>query len=186
VREGLAPLPEGFVPLVETLRAPRREPEAPGTHAGVVPRTQTDDAPLAQIGQARLAQAGDPPRADANHPFATLVGEIALARLAAHEAYERAVPRLLEALARDVLARELVVSPPDLAALSRSLAAEFANDEPVAFAIAREDLACFPPGLPVRVDPRLRAGDVVLEVRDGEIDARFAVRVRSAIDAAAT
>jgi len=137
------------------------------------------------------AQAGESSRADAApshapHPFATLVGELALARLAAYEAYERGVPRLLEALARDVLARELVVSPPDLAALSRALAAEFANDEPVAFALAREDLAHFPPGLPVRVDPRLRAGDVVLEVRDGEIDARFALRVRGAIDAAAT
>jgi flagellar biosynthesis/type III secretory pathway protein FliH len=89
-------------------------------------------------------------------------------------------------LARDVLARELVVSPPDLAALSRALAAEFSNDEPVVFAVAREDLAHFPPGLPVRVDPRLRAGDVVLEVRDGEIDARFALRVRAALQAAAT
>jgi len=112
---------------------------------------------------------------------AALAGALALARLAALEAFERAVPRLLEALARDVLARELSVAPPDVRALARALATDFAGEEPVAFVVAREDAACFPAGTPVRVDSRLRPGDVVLEVRDGEIDARFALRLRDAI-----
>ena len=100
-----------------------------------------------------------------------LMSDLALARLAALEAYERAVPRLLHALARDVLARELTLAAPDVHALSRALVAEFASEEPVAFVVAREDAARFPSGVLVRVDPRLRAGDLVLEVRDGEIDA---------------
>ncbi len=111
--------------------------------------------------------------------------ELMLARLAALEAYERAVPRLLEALAGDVLGRELALARADLLALARRLVEEFASEEPVALVVATEDAGRFRDGLPVRVDPRLRAGDLVLEVRDGEIDARFGVRLRAALLAAA-
>lgn len=154
---------EGFVSLAAMLRAPAVE-------GGNEPASALPPAPV-----------GDEPA----HPLVSFARDLALARLAALEAYERAVPRLLEALARDVLARELVLAPPDVNALARDLAAEFASEEPVAFAVAREDAPRFPSGVPVRVDTRLRAGDIVLEVRDGEIDARFALRVRDAIGAAA-
>ncbi len=156
-------MPDGFVPLAASLRAP----PAPA---------RTEPAPTAQV-----ARANDGAIDETAHPLAEFAGDLALARLAALEAYERAVPRLLDALAREVLGRELVSAPPDVAAVARALAAEFSAEEPVAFAVAREDLARFPAGIPARVDPRLRAGDVVLDVRDGEIDARFALRVRAAV-----
>ncbi len=141
----------------------------------------------ARAGEAERVQTPPPSRPSPVAPDAcgVLANDIALARLAALEAYERAVPRLLEALARDVLARELAIAPPDLAALARALAREFADAGPVAFVACREDARQLPVDLPVRVDPALRAGDLVLEVRDGEVDARFALRFRGAIDGCA-
>jgi flagellar biosynthesis/type III secretory pathway protein FliH len=158
---------EGFVPLEAALRAP--------------PAVRPSAAEPAPAESAPAPPPASPARGDR---FAPLAADLALARLAAFEAYERAVPRLLHALAREVLARELSLAGPDVQALSRALVAEFASEEPVAFVVAREDAARFPSGVPVRVDPRLRAGDLVLEVRDGEIDARFAVRLEDAIAAA--
>ena len=150
---------DGFVALEDALRAPPPVRPAPEASASAPESVQCEV-------HERLA------------PFAS---DLALARLAALEAYERAVPRLLHALARDVLARELTLAAPDVHALSRALVAEFASEEPVAFVVAREDAARFPSGVLVRVDPRLRAGDLVLEVRDGEIDARFGLRLDAAI-----
>lgn len=158
-------MPDDFVALEALLRTP-------AGHTRAQPPEQQQPA------RANLVEDAAPAE---RHEFAEFGSELAIARLAALEAYERAVPRLLEALARDVLARELTLAAPDVRALADALAVTYASEEPVAFAVAREDAARFPAGVPVRVDPRLRAGDVVLEVRDGEIDARFALRVRDAI-----
>jgi flagellar biosynthesis/type III secretory pathway protein FliH len=116
-------------------------------------------------------------RADA---AAELLQELSLARLAALEAYDRAVPRLLAALADDVLGRELAVASADLGTLAAELRARFAREEPVAVVIAPTEpfAECT---LPVRRDPALHAGDLILEVRDGEVDARFRLRCAAAI-----
>jgi flagellar biosynthesis/type III secretory pathway protein FliH len=112
------------------------------------------------------------------------VKELALARLAALEAFDRAVPRLLEALARDVLARELALAPADLEHLVSLARNRLAAEEPVALWVAPVDSTRLALELPVRSDPALRPGDLVVHVRDGEVDARFSLRVEEALAAA--
>jgi hypothetical protein len=150
-------MPDGFVPLAEMLRA-QPAPPAQATPAAPPAGAHSDDVP-----------------ADSE-----LLDELRLARLAALEAYDRAVPRLLTALAQAVFGRELALAPPDLAALAAELRAHFTREEPVALLIAPSQAppAC---SLPIRRDPALRPGDLILEVRDGEIDARFRVRLAGAI-----
>jgi hypothetical protein len=178
-------VPDGFVALEALLRAtPAPLP------AGVEDGRRMSRASAASVSAASASDVGTP----ASEPHCAcscgaeqvrlVTEELMLARLAALETFERVAPRLLEGLARDVLGRELALARPDIAALARSLVDEFATDEPVALVIAAEDATQFEQGLPLRIDPRLRAGDLVLEVRDGEIDARFGVRLRAALSAA--
>jgi flagellar biosynthesis/type III secretory pathway protein FliH len=144
-----------FVPLSASLRIDNREaPAAP-------PQPETP-----------------PPSETA---FDDLMTEVALARLATREAYDRAVPRLLAALAREVLGRELALAPPDLEQLIALGRARFAAEEPVAVWLAPADAPRVVVDIPVRSDPALQPGDLVLEVRDGELDARFAVRLAGAL-----
>ncbi len=114
-----------------------------------------------------------------------VVEGLALMRLAALEAFERARLRLLEALAREVLARELMLAPADLDALAARALRVFAESEPLALLVSPADAERVSSPLPVRVDPALSAGDLLVAVRDGEIDARFELRVTGAILAAA-
>ena len=112
------------------------------------------------------------------------VESLALARLAALEAFDRAVPRLLAAFAQDVLARELTLAPVDIERLVAVARTRMAAEEPVTVWVATVDAARLSCGLPVRCDPALRTGDLVVQVRDGEIDARFTLRVAQAVAAA--
>jgi flagellar assembly protein FliH len=109
---------------------------------------------------------------------ASFCDEIALARVAVFEAYERAVARLIDAIARDVLARELAMAPVDVEALARRALRTFADEEPVALVVAPADAPIVKAEVPVRVDPSMLQGDLVVVVRDGLIDARFALRAR--------
>lgn len=109
---------------------------------------------------------------------ASFCDEIALARVAVFEAYERAVARLIEVTARDVLARELALAPVDIEALAGRALQTFADEEPVALFVAPADAPLVSAEIPVRVDPSLMPGDLVVIVRDGVIDARFALRAR--------
>jgi flagellar biosynthesis/type III secretory pathway protein FliH len=154
-------VPEGFVSLAERLR-PVAAPAPPQT-------LPLDDA-------AGVASSED--------LAAEIVHELSLARLAALEAYDRAVPRLLTALAQEVLGRELALAPADVAALAADLGARFAREEPVAVIVAPSEALGAECKLRIRRDPGLRPGDLILEVRDGEVDARFAVRRANAIASA--
>jgi flagellar biosynthesis/type III secretory pathway protein FliH len=113
-----------------------------------------------------------------------IVEELALLRLAALEAFERARGRMLETLAREVLSRELMLAPADLDALAARALQAFAESEPLALVVAPADAARVSSPLPVHIDASLVAGDLVIAVRDGEIDARFALRLNGAIAAA--
>jgi len=157
---------EGFVSLAAELRAAWRALETPAP-----PPSTHERQPL----EARDREAGACERA---------VEELALLRLAALEAFERARCRLLEALARDVLARELMLAPADLDALAARALRAFAESEPVALVVAPVDAARVSSPLPVRVDDALCAGDLLIAVRDGEIDARFALRLAEALRSA--
>jgi hypothetical protein len=127
------------------------------------------------------AEAPAPPQSEDRSLRVDAVGlcnEIALARAAVIEAFERVRFRLLERLARDVLSRELALAPVDIAALARRVLAEFSDDEPVALVVAPADASHVNCDVPVRVDVSLSPGDLVVAVRDGVIDARFALRAR--------
>jgi len=112
---------------------------------------------------------------------ADVVHELALMRLAAREACERAVTTLLEAFARDVLARELALAPAEIDTLVRELLATAAASEPVEIAVSVADRERVHAALPIRVDETLVAGDLVVEVRDGALVSTFAFRLEDAL-----
>jgi hypothetical protein len=112
---------------------------------------------------------------------ADIAQELALMRIAALESFERASAELLGRLARDVLARELALAPVDLCALAARALAAFADHEPIALAVAPSDVAGFATTLPVRADTMLEPGDLIVEVRDGAFESRFALRVAETI-----
>jgi hypothetical protein len=155
-------MPEGFVPLAGSLR---------GAAAERAPHTKPADGPQA-------------PRDPDPDGVESLLAALALARLAALEAFDRAAPRLLSALAQNVLGRELALAPADLRVVIAHLRRDFAAAEPVAVLLAPAEAGCRIDGLPVRAEPALHDGDIVLEVRDGEIDARFALRRAGALGTA--
>jgi hypothetical protein len=115
---------------------------------------------------------------------ASFCSDVALARVAALEAFERGAAALLERLAEDVLARELTTAPADVSAIVRRLVAGFDAASPVAIVAAPADAESIDCGIPVRGDPSLAPGDVVLVVRDGTVDARMALRLRQALSEA--
>jgi hypothetical protein len=112
---------------------------------------------------------------------ADIAQELALMRIAALESFERASSDLLGRLARDVLARELALAPVDLCALAARALAAFADHEPIALVVAPSDVAGFATTLPVRADTMLEPGDLIVEVRDGAFESRFALRVAETI-----
>ncbi|MBV9104382.1 MAG: hypothetical protein JO060_12400 [Candidatus Eremiobacteraeota bacterium] len=134
------------------------------------------------------AQPEKPPSALPSNPPAlcpheeALCSAIALARLAATEAFQRASHRVLESFARDVLARELQLASADVAALVKTALKSLAAEEPVALLVSSDDLHRFSTcDVPLRADPSLVPGDLVVELRDGSIDARLNVRVLTAL-----
>jgi hypothetical protein len=161
-----------FVTLA-SLVASAAPPARPG---GVQTRVPAPSAPATPVNVAHAVL--DTARAD-------IAQELALVRLAALEAFERASTDLLSRLAHDVLARELRVAPVDLAALTARALASFAEHEPVALVVAPGDVGSFESTLPVRGDATLDVGDLVVEVRDGSFETRFAMRVNETVAATA-
>ena len=88
------------------------------------------------------------------------------------------------ALASDVLGRELQLSACDIESIARRLIAERCADEPLSVRVCPAD-AGFACDLPIVADSRLRPGDAVLVCRNGEIDARLAVRFAHVVAAVA-
>ena len=107
--------------------------------------------------------------------------DLALARVAALEAFERGAVRLLERFAQDVLARELALAPADVSALAGRLIAAFEETLPVELVVAPSDATELCCGIATRSDPSLSAGDIVLVVRDGTVDARLPLRLHQAV-----
>jgi flagellar biosynthesis/type III secretory pathway protein FliH len=112
---------------------------------------------------------------------ADVVGELALMRLAAIEAFEGLAQRCVRLLASEVLFRELALAPVDLEALVKHALERFAEHAPIAIAVSEADAERVRAPLPIRVDPTLAAGDLVVEVRDGAFEARFAFRLEDAL-----
>ncbi len=161
---------EGFRPLATVLRerdARRNE------------RLVQSEPAIAEI--VAEAPAPAPQSVAPSAPVGAFCSDLALARLAAREAFQRAAIRLLETFARDVLGRELALAPVDIASLVRRMATTFAEDSPLAVILAPADAEAVRCDLAVRTDPTLSPGDVVLVVQDGTVDARLALRLCSAV-----
>ncbi len=112
---------------------------------------------------------------------AGVVHELALLRLAAREAFERATTTLLQALARDVLARELALAPAAIATLVDAALVAASASEPVTIVVSPADRVYVHATVPLRVDESLVAGDVIVEVRDGAFVSTFALRLDDAL-----
>jgi flagellar biosynthesis/type III secretory pathway protein FliH len=160
---------ETFVCLATILR---------GGASALVAATPAEIAPVAE--PARVAR---PAPTAAEGPIADLLAELARARVAALEALEALVRATLERIANDVLARELALAPTALDALvARGLAA-FEDQQPVAIVVGRDAVVCAG-DVPVRVDPTLGPGDVVIEVRHGAFESPLSFRLSETISAA--
>jgi flagellar biosynthesis/type III secretory pathway protein FliH len=112
---------------------------------------------------------------------AETVRDLTLMRLAAFEAFESAKHALLVSLAEAVLGRELALAPADVDALAKRVIELFHDLEPVSLVVSAADAERVRTPLPTRVDLSLAAGDLVVEVRDGALESRFAFRLRAAL-----
>jgi flagellar biosynthesis/type III secretory pathway protein FliH len=161
---------EKFVALATLVRAGRVVESAIMPSTQSAPQTMVSEPPSTHV----VRNVRDFAHAD-------IVHELALMRLAAREAFERAVVELLESLARDVLARELTLAPAEIGALVERALGAFAASEPVGISVARVDLQRVHAAVPVRVDDDLQAGDLVVDVRDGALVSSFAFRLDDAL-----
>jgi hypothetical protein len=157
---------ESFVPLAALVR---------GKSAPAVASEPSTVAPAVAV------STDAPTQHSAAFAYPDAIGDFALMRLAALEGYERACARLLESLASEVLGRELALAPADLAALLQRALAAFSEQEPLAVALSPHDAERVRVSLPVRIDPLLAAGDLVIEVSDGVLESRYAFRTQVAL-----
>jgi hypothetical protein len=170
-------MPEAaFVPLADVLRAPRRRAEAQAAGDAAAPAATVDAPPVA------AAADGDADPADG---VVERLEAFARFQLAALEALDRGVERILTALAEDVLGRELRLAPAAVARLCTRAVAEFAASGPLAAVCCAADAAALEGrlGLPVRVDPAFGPGDFALEVRDGTLASPVRFRLSRALTA---
>jgi flagellar biosynthesis/type III secretory pathway protein FliH len=152
-------MPDGFVPLDRALRP---APEPP---------TVSGDVATAVVTIGEL----EPDLEDA-------IAEARRFRAALADALALSLERLVRDVACDVLARELVLAPVDVAAIAARALERYSDDGPLRLRVHPDDRsACATLDLPVVTDERLRAGDVVLDVRCGSIDASLGARLETVL-----
>jgi flagellar biosynthesis/type III secretory pathway protein FliH len=153
---------DGFVPLQIALRPPvcdaeedaeSQTPREPANAAG----PQTPSAPSDV----------DAGLAAARRFSAALADALALA-----------LERLLRDIAHDVLARELVLAPCDVARIAARALHRYLDEEPLRLRVHPDNVqACVALDVGIVADQSLRIGDAVLEVRSGSIDASLEARL---------
>lgn len=111
------------------------------------------------------------------------IREARMFRAALADAFAALTVELVCDFAAAVLGRELRLAPPDIEQLARQIIAERRADEPLSLRVCPADalVAC---DLPVVSDPELQPGDAVLVCRNGDIDARLAVRLAQVLESA--
>jgi flagellar biosynthesis/type III secretory pathway protein FliH len=152
-------MPDGFVPLDRALRVVPESPTVSGDIVAAVASTNEAEPDLAEVAS------------DARRFRAALADALALS-----------LERLVRDVACDVLARELLLAPPDVAAIAARALERYLEDGPLQLRVHPDDRgACASLDLPVVTDGRLRAGDVVLDVRCGSIDASLGARLETVL-----
>ncbi|MDB5028828.1 MAG: hypothetical protein JWO66_2517 [Candidatus Eremiobacteraeota bacterium] len=156
-----------FVSLADLLRAAAQPPVPPDAPAAEPVEM------LAPIETADLAAPTDDTGAVAALREARLFG----ARLA--DAFDAAAARLVRELAAGVLGRELRLAPCEIAAIVRRV---LERAPALRVRVAPEDVERLD-GIPVLADPALAAGDAIVEVAGGALDARLGVRLAIVLEA---
>jgi flagellar biosynthesis/type III secretory pathway protein FliH len=110
-----------------------------------------------------------------------LARDVRLFRAALAEALDVLAGELAARLAAEVLGRELLLAPADLAAIAARLLTEHAADEPLRLRVAPGQAQAVESILPVIEDSYLASGDAVLECRGGSVDARLTVRLATLV-----
>lgn len=121
---------------------------------------------------------------DASEDELELMREIRLFHARIIEAAEAAVERVVSDVAADVLARELLLEPADIEAIVDRGLKRFAAEEPLRVRVHADDAPRLNCSVPAIADERLRAGDAVIELRGGSIDATLGVRLSTVVEAA--
>lgn len=160
--------PEGFRSLAATLLPAR----ALDIHQ---PAIEVADA-CAAVGD--LTHNGDPTDDELE-----LGREVRLFRARVIEAVEASVEMLVNDIAADVLGRELALAPADVEAIVDRALERFAREEPLRVRVHADDAAALRCAVPVVTDARLRPGDAVIELRDGNVDASLGVRLETLVRA---
>lgn len=163
---------ERFVSLATYLRA---------TSLHVASDARCEDVADAER-PASVATASDRVASIVDFARADIVEDLTIMRIAAMEAFERRARRLITELARDVLVRELALAPVDIEALVADSLGALADYEPIALGIASVDRGRIRTPLPLREDPELVAGDLIVYVRDGAFESTFEFRLAAAIE----
>lgn len=155
-------MPDEFVSLAAFLRVPVEEPAA---NIGP-PETSTPAASPDELAEAIRAA----------RRF----------RAALADALDVALAQLLDAISREVLARELAVAPADVAAIVRRALGELEPEKALAIRAHPEDVESIRElEIESTPDAALRRGDIVIELRSGTIDMRVETRLESALAACA-
>jgi hypothetical protein len=155
-----------FVSLADVLRGPA-PPPAPATAVAASEEPAT-------------ARAEVPPASGvAADELDAALRDARLFRARLADAFDEAAARLLRELAADVLARELRLAPCDVAHVVRRIAA---CAPAVRVRVAPGDAAGIS-GIDVVADADLCAGDAIVELAGGALDARLGVRLAAVIEA---
>jgi flagellar biosynthesis/type III secretory pathway protein FliH len=154
-----------FVPLAQFLRA---EPVG------------DDDAPPAVVCA--------PPAPEPSPPadIAELARDVRLFRARLADAFDAARAALLREFAAAVLGRELILAPPEIAALAARIVAQHPGSQPLRLRVAPNDCAALVERVadlpPLASDAALAPGDAILEFVDGPVDARLGVRLAALLE----
>lgn len=105
-------------------------------------------------------------------------------RAALDDALEAGLDELLGRIARDVLARELLLGPADVRAIVEAARKRLLDESVLAIRVHPSDLEALDGiDLDVVADRGLERGDVRLQVRSGTIDLTLAARLDAALSA---
>jgi flagellar biosynthesis/type III secretory pathway protein FliH len=156
---------DGFIPLELALRSPH------------VPASDTEEDAESQTPR-EPDNAGGPQTAPAQSDIDGALAAARRFRAALADALALALERLLCDIAHDVLARELVLAPCDVATIAARALHRYLDEEPLRLRVHPDDVrACVALDVGIVADQSLRVGDAVLELRCGSIDASMEARL---------
>jgi hypothetical protein len=145
------------------------------------PRTVCEEVPVASV-----VPAQPEPLPPAPADLAELARDVRVFRARLADAFDLACDTLVRELAAAILGRELMLAPPDIAAIAARLLADHLDAQPLRLRVAPSDLAalarCADVLPPIASDAGLAPGDAVLEFANGPLDARLGTRLAALLE----